>query len=203
MGDYDASSRVTQLLRDAPEHPPAAAELLPLVYQQLRAAAQLQMASERAGHTLQPTALVHEAFLKLVGDREIPWRNRRHFYAAAAEAMRQILLDHARARGRLKRGGGDGDIRGRGRRVPLSVADVADSWNLEETMILDDALRRLESQDSRIAEVIRLRFYAGLTIEQTAEALEISPATVKRRWEFGRTWLFRELRKDGAHDHGP
>jgi RNA polymerase sigma factor (TIGR02999 family) len=120
----------------------------------------------------------------------VPWQNRRHFYAAAAEAMRQILLDHARSRGRLKRGGGR-------RRVPLSVADVAEFWNLEETVSLDDALRRLESQDGRIAEVVRLRFYAGLSIEQTAEALAISPATVKRRWEFGRAWLYREHGKDG------
>ncbi len=177
---------MTQLLRDASTEPRAAEELLPLVYQQLRAAAQLQMASEREGHTLQPTALVHEAFLKLVGDREMPWQNRRHFYAAAAEAMRQILLDHARAKGRQKRGGDR-------RRVPLSVADIADSWNFEEIVSLDEALRRLELRDERIGEVVRLRFYAGLSIEQTAESLDISPATVKRRWEFGRTWLFREL----------
>ncbi len=167
----------------------AAERLLPLVYQQLRAAAQLQMASERAGHTLEPTALVHEGFLKLIGDRDVPWQNRRHFYVAAAEAMRQILLDHARSRGRLKRGGNR-------RRVPLNMADVAETWDLEETVSLDEALRRLESQDERIAEVVRLRFYAGLSIEHTAEALDISPATVKRRWEFGRTWLYRELGKD-------
>jgi RNA polymerase sigma factor (TIGR02999 family) len=169
----------------------AADRLLPLVYKQLRAAAQLQMAGERPGHTLEATALVHEAFLKLVGDRDLPWQNRRHFYVAAAEAMRQVLLDHARARGRQKRGGGRG-------RVPLSMADVAESWNLEETVSLDEALRRLESEDGRIAEVVRLRFYAGLSIEQTADALDISPATVKRRWECGRTWLYRELGKDAG-----
>ena len=100
--------------------------------------------------------------------------------------MRQILLDHARARGREKRGGDR-------RRAPLSVADVAESWNPEDIVSLDDALRRLESRDAGIFEVVRLRFYAGLSIEQTAEALGISPATAKRRWEFGRTWLFREL----------
>lgn len=191
MSDDSVSSRVTELLHAAPDEPRAAGELLPLVYQQLRAAAQQQMAGERAGHTLQPTALVHEAFLKLVGNRDLPWQNRRHFYAAAAEAMRQILLDHARSRKRLKRGGDR-------RREPLSVADVAESWNLEETLSLDEALRRLESRDAGIAEVVRLRFYAGLGIEQTAEALDISPATVKRRWEFGRTWLYRELGKDAG-----
>jgi len=188
----DGHEDATLLMIAAAEGDQSAGErLLPLVYQQLRAAAQIQMAGERAGHTLQPTALVHEAFLKLVGDRDLPWQNRRHFYAAAAEAMRQILLDHARSRGRLKRGGGR-------RRVPLSVADVAESWNLEETVSLDEALRRLESRDTGIAEVVRLRFYAGLTIEQTAEALGIAPATVKRRWEFGRTWLYRELGKDAG-----
>jgi RNA polymerase sigma factor (TIGR02999 family) len=169
----------------------ASDRLLPLVYEQLRKAAQVEMAAERSDHTLSATALVHEAYLKLVGPREIAWANRRHFYAAAAEAMRQILLDHARARGREKRGGGADR-----RRVPLSVADVAESWNLNETVSLDDALRRLESRDSGIFEVVRLRFYAGLSIEQTAEALNISPATTKRRWEFGRTWLYRELQRD-------
>jgi RNA polymerase sigma factor (TIGR02999 family) len=188
----DEHEDATRLMIAASDGDAAAAErLLPLVYQQLRAAAQLQMATERPGHTLQATALVHEAFLKLVGDRDLSWQNRRHFYVAAAEAMRQILLDHARSRGRLKRGGGR-------RRVPLSMADVAESWNLEETVSLDEALHRLEAQDGDIAEVVRLRFYAGLSIEQTAEALDISPATVKRRWEFGRTWLYRELGKDAG-----
>ena len=150
--------------------------------------ARLKMASERAGHTLQPTALVHEAYLKLIDDRDLPWRSRRHFYAAAAEAMRQILLDHAKSRGRLKRGGSR-------RRVPLSLADVAESWDGEETLSLDEAMSRLEDQDKQIAEVVRLRFYAGLSVEEAADALDISPATVKRRWEFGRTWLYRELRR--------
>lgn len=167
----------------------AAARLLPLVYAQLRGAAQKQMFSERAGHTLQPTALVHEAFVKLIGERKVPWQNRRHFYAAASEAMRQILLDHARSRGRQKRGGDQ-------RRVPLSLVDVAESWDFQSTVSLDGALRRLEGADSGIAEVVRLRFYAGLSIEATAEALDVSPATVKRRWEFGRAWLYRELQRE-------
>lgn len=180
----------TQLMARAASGDRAASDhLLPLVYEQLRKAAQIQMAAERRDHTLSATALVHEAYLKLVGPREISWANRRHFYAAAAEAMRQILLDHARSRGREKRGGDR-------RRVPLSVADVAESWDLEETVSLDEALRRLESRDAGIFEVVRLRFYAGLTIEQTAEALGISPATTKRRWEFGRTWLYRELQPE-------
>ena len=167
----------------------AAEELLPLVYDQLKREAQRRMAAERPDHTLQATALVHEAYLRLVGDRRVPWRNAAHFYAAAAEAMRRILLDHAKGRARQKRGG-------RGRRVPLSVADVADSWNYEETLSLDEALRRLEKQRPDIGEVVRLRFFAGLSIEDTARALGVSKATVKRRWEYGRTWLFRELKGD-------
>jgi RNA polymerase sigma factor (TIGR02999 family) len=171
----------------------AAGELLPLVYGQLRRIAQQHMAQERADHTLQATALVHEAYLRLVGERRIPWQNKAHFYAAAAEGMRRILLDHARARAREKRGGGR-------RRVPLSVADVAESWNLEETLSLDDALRRLADRDPGIGEVVRLRFFAGLSIEETAEVLGVSKATVKRRWGYGRTWLYRELKRGVDHD---
>ncbi len=171
----------------------AANELLPLVYDQLRRIAQQHMAQERADHTLQATALVHDAYLRLVGPRRIPWKNKAHFYAAATEAMRRILLDHAKARGREKRGGGR-------KRVPLSVADVADSWNLEETLSLDDALRRLVDGDPGIGEVVRLRFFAGLSIQETAEVLGVSKATVKRRWEFGRTWLYRELKRGVDHE---
>lgn len=168
-------------------------ELLPLVYDQLRRQAQRHMASERSDHTLQATALVHEAYLRLVGDRRIPWQNRAHFYAAAAEAMRRILLDHAKALGRDKRGGGR-------KRVPLSVADVAESWNFEETLSLDEALRRLVDRDPNIGRVVELRFFTGLSIQDTAEALGVSKVTVKRRWEFGRTWLYRELTRDDDHD---
>ncbi len=192
MSEHDSDARkVTLILQNADQAVDVSDELLSLVYDQLRRLAAKQMSHEIPGQTLQPTALVHEGFLKLIGDRDVPWQNRRHFYVAAAEAMRQILLDHARSRGRLKRGGNR-------RRVPLSMADVAESWNLEETVSLDDALRRLESRGAEIAEVVRLRFFAGLTIEQTAEALDISPATVKRRWEFGRTWLYRELGKEAG-----
>jgi RNA polymerase sigma factor (TIGR02999 family) len=172
----------------------AADQLLPLVYEQLRKAAQIQMADERAGHTLQATALVHEAYLRLVGDRRIPWQTTGHFYAAAAEAMRRILLDYAKAKGRQKRGG-------QSRRRPLNLSDVADSWNFEETLSLDEAVCRLEMEHPQIHGVVRLRFYAGLSIEDTAAALGISPATVKRRWEFGRTWLFKCLKKGDA-EHG-
>lgn len=171
----------------------AADQLLPLVYEQLRRAAQMQMAGERGDHTLQATALVHEAYLRLVGDRRISWQSSGHFYAAAAEAMRRILLDHAKARGRQKRGGNFN-------RVPLNVADVADSWNFEETLSLNEAVCRLEMEHPQISEVVQLRFYAGLSIEDAATALGVSPATVKRRWEFGRTWLFKQLNQGDEYD---
>lgn len=184
---------VTQILNAIGQGDPSAADqLLPLVYDQLRRAAQLQMAGERADHTLQATALVHEAYLRLVGNRRLSWQNSGHFYAAAAEAMRRILLDHAKARGRAKRGG-------QRHRIPLNMADVAESWNFEETMSLDQAICRLEVEHPNICSVVRLRFFAGLSIEETATALGVSKATVKRRWEFGRTWLFRELRQ-GEND---
>lgn len=171
----------------------AANELLPLIYDQLKREAQRRMAAERSDHTLQATALVHETYLRLVGDQRIPWQNRAHFYASAVEAMRRILIDHARSRGREKRGGAR-------KRVPLSVADVAESWNLEETLSLEEALRRLMDRDPNIGRVIELRFFTGLSISDTAEALGVSKATVKRRWEFGRTWLYRELTRDDNDD---
>ena len=166
----------------------AADELLPLVYDELRRDAGGLMAAERVDHTLQPTALVHEAYLRLVGNRRIPWANRAHFYTAAAEAMRRILIDHGKAHRRLKRGR-------EFERVPLNVADVATSWDLDQILSLDEAVRRLMDRDPEIGNVVRLRFFAGLSIQETADALGISKATVKRKWEFGRTWLFRELKR--------
>ncbi len=144
------------------------------------------MAGERPDHTLQATALVHEAFLRLVGDREIPWTGRAHFYVAAAEAMRRILLDHAKARRRIKRGGG---------RAPLALADVADlaARDSREVLMFDEAFRRLEDESPETAMIVRLRFFAGLGVEHTAEALRISTSTVDRRWAFARAWLFRQL----------
>ncbi len=177
----------------------AVEQLLPLVYDQLRKAAQMSMASERAGHTLSATALVHEAYLKLAGPRQVPWAGRGHFYAAAAEAMRQILLDHAKGRMRVKRGGGgvgsgaDGEVR---RAQP--VADFADVAGLaqrepEEIVKFDGLFRRLEEESPEGAAVVRLRFFAGLSVEQTAEALGLSESTVQRRWAFARAWLFQRL----------
>lgn len=166
----------------------AAAELLPLVYDQLRRTAQQRMAAERAGHSLDATALVHEAYLKLVGDDAagLHWANRAHFYAAAAEAMRRVLVDHARAKGRAKRGGDRA-------KLTLSVATLGTEEDSNEILALDDALRRLEQQDPRAARIISLRFFAGLSVQETAQALDLAPRTVKREASLARAWLFREL----------
>ena len=163
------------------------ANLLPLVYDQLRAIAERALSSERPDHTLQATALVHEVYLRLVGDRVVPWSSKAHFYVAAAEAMRRILIDHARSRGSAKRGGG---------RAKLSLVSVADlgASDSSEIMGFDEVFQRLESEVPEAAAVVRLRFYAGLTIGQTAEALGVSSNTVDRRWSFARAWLFRAMR---------
>jgi RNA polymerase sigma factor (TIGR02999 family) len=173
----------------------AAEQLLPLVYEQLKKDAQRQLMSERTGHTLSATALVHEAYLRLIGPREIPWTGRGHFYAAAAEAMRRVLLDHARARAAASR---DGPV---ARRAAMELSCLPDLASEEESaglLILDGALARLESVDKAAAEVVRLRFFAGLNIEQTASALGVSAPTVKRTWAFARGWL-REAIESGRH----
>ena len=152
---------VTRLLGEVAGGDAAAAgELLPLVYDQLRAVAQQRMNSERPEHTLQATALVHEAFLRLVGPRQIPWESQGHFYAAAAEAMRRILIDHARARKREKRGG-------ERQKVALNVVDLAKAENPDEILALDEAFARLEGQEPEAAAVVRLRFFAGLSVAET------------------------------------
>ena len=177
----------------------AADRLLPVVYDQLRKAAQLDLSSERPDHTLSATALVHEAYLKLVGPREVAWAGRGHFYAAAAEAMRRILLDHAKARGRQKRGGGLG-------RISLDDAatlggPVADDRGSDQAdfVALEEAICRLATKDPRMAEVVRLRFYAGLEISQVALVLGVSERTVKNDWVFAKAWLEREMKPTFAH----
>jgi len=152
-----------------------------LVYDQLRKIAQQRMSEERAGHTLQATALVHEAYLRLVGDAEVHWQGRAHFFAAAAEAMRRILIEHARSRNRAKRGGS--------LRTLKSVVDLACDENISGAVIIDDLICRMETEDAQAAQVVRLRFFAGLTLEETAESLGVSVPTVARKWTFARAWL--------------
>ena len=157
-------------------------QLLPVVYDELRMLARQHMNRERSDHTLQATALVHEAYLRLLGGQELTWANRRYFFQSAAEAMRRILIEHARRKKREKRGGGR-------RPIPLDAVELAVQGNSEDLLALDDAIRRLEEQDRRAAEVVQLRFFAGLDIEETAKLLDVSPRTVKREWMFARAWL--------------
>ena len=162
----------------------AAAELLPLVYDELRRLAAARMASEAPDHTLQPTALVHEAFLKLVGP--VPaaaWNGRTHFYAAAAEAMRRILIDHARRKQRVRHGGGR-------KRVDFPEAEVVADAPPHDLLALDEALTQFAAADPQKAELVRLRYFAGLTLEKAAELLGISRATAARHWAYARAWLF-------------
>jgi len=160
--------------------------LLPVVYQELRRLAGAYLRREKPGQTLQPTALVHEAYLRLMKDRPGRWQNRAHFCAIAAHAMRQILIERARARNAQKRWGGQA-------RITLDEAVAGKSGQSIDLLALDHALERLAALDAEQARIVELRFFGGLTVEETAEALSISPATVKRHWAVARAWLAREL----------
>ena len=189
-----STSEVTQLLLAADRGDAAALDrLLPLVYDEMRSLAGRSLAGERPDHTLQPTALVHEAYLKLVDQRRVHWRNRGHFLAVAAMAMRRILVNHARDRRRLKRGGGRRRLEG----VDHLAVDADDRIDL---IALDEAMTRLADVDDRKVRVVELRFFVGLPLADVAEILAISPATVKRDWDFARTWLMREVSDDTASD---
>jgi RNA polymerase sigma factor (TIGR02999 family) len=167
--------------------PQASAELLPLVYDELRKLAAQKLAHERPGQTLQATGLVHEAYARLVGGTNDPeWNNRGHFFGAAAEAMRRILIENARRKGRIRHGG---ELK----RVDLdSQLAVTDDTNTD-LLALDEELKRLEAEDPEAAQVVKLRYFAALTIEETAAALGLSPRTVNRHWAFARAWLYVQL----------
>ena len=187
MGEVDPKPTVTsEQATSKKDQDQSAAKLLSLVYAQLRALAQRNIEGERPGHTLTATALVHEAYLRLSENRKVPWGSEAHFYVAAAEAMRQILLDHARSKRRAKRGGGR-------KRVAMNVLDLASATDPDEIVALDQHLCRLEAEHPAAAEVVRLRFYAGLTIDRTADVLDKSPRQVDRLWAFARAWLYRAL----------
>ncbi len=183
---------ITVMLNRAGKGDPTAADqLLPLVYDELRRLASARMAREAGSHTLQATALVHEAWLRLGGDRQPEWENRAHFFGAAAEAMRRILIDSARRRRAARHGGGleRVDVGDPALALPAAGAD-------DEMLAVHEALGALARHDPRKAELVKLRYFAGLTLEQVAEVLAIGPATAKRDWAYARAWLFREIGQD-------
>jgi RNA polymerase sigma factor (TIGR02999 family) len=172
--------------------PRAAEELLPLVYEELRKLAAARLAEEKPGQTLQATALVHEAYLRLAGNAE-PWQGRGHFFAAAAEAMRRILVENARKKVAGKRGGGR-------RRVPLDDVEVAAPEGADDLLDLDQALSDLEKTDRTAAELVKLRYFAGLTLREAAAALNLAPRSADAIWAYARAWLLDRLRDESARD---
>lgn len=177
---------VTRLLQAIEEGDgSAAAELLPQVYEDLRRLAALRMAAESPGQTLQPTALVHEAWLRIAGE-DHAWQNRRHFFAAAAEAMRRILIERARRRLRVRHGGGL-------ERADVDAIQVPDAVRDEQWVAMDEALTKLEQEDPRRAQVVKLKYFVGLTNPEVAEAMGLSLATVERDWSFAKAWLFSRI----------
>ena len=180
----------TRLLNaSAQGDPHAADELLPLVYDELRRLAAQKLAQEATGQTLEATALVHEAYLRLLGDSREAWENRRHFFAAAAEAMRRILVEQARRKQRVRHGGGK-------KRIDFEEACSLVQPPSEDLLALDEALTRLAALNPDRAEVVKLRFFAGLTMSEIAQALGVSLPTAERYWAFARTWLYAELKAD-------
>ena len=182
------SSEVTELLQHWTEgRQDALDRLMPEIYAELRTLASSYLRRERADHTLQPTALVHEAFIKLIDQRVVRWQNRAHFFGIAAQAMRRILVDHARAHSADKRGAGE---------RPLSLDDALLAMPSRDIdlLALDEALTRLQAFDPQQSRIVELRFFGGLTINETAEVVKLSPATIGREWALARAWLYAELR---------
>jgi RNA polymerase sigma factor (TIGR02999 family) len=190
-GLEDCATTVTRLLNEAGTGDPAAArDLLPLVYKQLRAMAARRMRQERPDQTLQATALVHEAYLRLVDEADVQkWDNRWHFFAAAGDAMRRILVDNARRRAALKRGGG-------ARRVSLDNVELSIGDPPDDMVALDEALTKFTTTHPEKAQLVNLRYFAGLSMEQAAEAMGISDRTARRNWAYARAWLFSHITSD-------
>lgn len=182
----DAADVTALLLAWSDGDEAARARLMDAVYDELRRVARRHLRRERADHSLAPTALVHEAYLKLVDQRRVRWQNRAHFFGIAAQVMRRILVDHARSRAAVKRGGDA--------KVAFDDVVVGTAPLNVDVLALDAALEKLASLDARQSRLVELRFFAGLTVEETAAALDIAPITVKRDWALARAWLFRELR---------
>ena len=187
-----APQNVTQLLLGWSKGDKEALDkLVPLVYDELRRQAARYLRRERVGHTLQTTALIHEAYLRLIDQKNVHWQNRAHFFGIAAQLMRRILVDHARNKKRAKRGGSDV-------RVSFSEATLKAKGQDVDIVALDEALERLTEIDEQQSRIVELRFFSGLTVEESAEVLSISPATVKRDWSMAKAWLHREITGTGA-----
>jgi RNA polymerase sigma-70 factor (ECF subfamily) len=188
------STHVTLLLKQVADgNEEAAAKLIPLVYDELHRVAQQRLRAERSDHTLQPTALVHEAYLKLVAQRNANWRNRAHFFAMASRVMRRILVDYARGRVRVKRGG-------KQTKLPLDKVFIISRGRCDELLALDESLERLSKLDDRQSRIVELRFFGGLSVDEVAKVLGISSKTVKRDWSMAKAWLYGELRDRHGHD---
>jgi len=188
-----SQSQVTQLLLDWSDGDQEALnQLIPLVYQELKRLARHYMRRERAGHTLQTSALVNEAYIHLVDYKKMRWKDRAHFMAVAAQAMRRVLVDHARTRSSAKRGGAEV------RKVSLDEAATLADERAAEMIALDDALTSLARLDPRKSQIVELKYFGGLEIEETAEVVKVSPATVKREWNAARLWLLREIKSGSA-----
>jgi RNA polymerase sigma-70 factor (ECF subfamily) len=187
----DSPNGVTQLLVAWGDGDVAARDqLMPLVYEELRRLAHRYMGRERIGHTLQTSGLVNEAYLRLIDQSQVQWQNRAHFFGIAAQMMRRILVDYARSRGYAKRGGD-------ARRVPLDEVAIVSKERAADVVALDDALKGLAEIDARKSQIVELRFFGGLSIDETAEVLSVSPGTVMRDWTLAKAWLRRELTADG------
>ncbi|HSA57830.1 MAG TPA: sigma-70 family RNA polymerase sigma factor [Gemmatimonadaceae bacterium] len=195
MTEQTPTEITTLLLAHSAGDAAALDRLLPRVYDELRRMARGRLRRERPDHTLAATDLVHEAFLKLVSLDHVNWQNRAHFFGIASRAMRNVLVDHAVRRAAVKRGGGD-------RAITLEEGSGATELPLDDLIALSDALERLERLDERQARVVECRFFGGLSLEETAEALQVSPATVSRDWTFARAWLHRELADPGPRAAG-
>lgn len=191
-----SSSDVTLLLKRLSDgDQDALAQLVPLIYDELHRLAGFHLQRERLNHTLQTTGLVHEAYLRLVDQKEVQWKNRGHFFAVAAQAMRRVLVDYARRHRALKRGSSL-------TKISLDEAIAISNEDVHHVLLLDELLTRLSSIDPEDSRIVELRFFGGLTVEETAEAMRISPATVKREWSVARAWLLRELSRSSVAEAG-
>jgi RNA polymerase sigma factor (TIGR02999 family) len=185
-----ASHKITRLLDLINQgHNEASSDLFSIVYMELRKIARNRMARESPGHTLQPTALVHEAYIRLMADESSRFENRAHFFSAAAEAMRRILIEHARKKNRNKR-------QGNMQRIDLDETLAVQEPKADELLELDEALSKLEQHDKQMSDVLKMRFFVGLTVQETAEILNAAPRTIDRQWAAARAWLYREMQKN-------